>query len=253
MPASSAASGRRQRLRAVPEVRLRRGLDAVRAVRQVDRVQVRRQDPCLRPVARAGLELPRERGLLQLARDRALVVDERVLDELLRDCRAALNRALVPDVGPDGAHDPVQVDAVVLVEAMVLDVDDRVLHPRRDVVPVDELARLRPAQHGEDRLSVVRVDVAVDLAGLRALRVEVRQLSRDSGDQSDRERRPGEQKEDQQERKKTKLANPARPFCAFPEQHGTLIVVPLRALRVQQDLPVRGIGARLALERHGDD
>ena len=103
----------------------------------------------------------------------------------------------MPDVCPDGAHDAVQVDAAVLVEALVLDVDDRVLHPRRDVVPLDELARLRPAEDGEDRLAVVGVDVAVDLAGLRALRVEVRQLPRDCGDQPDRERRSGEQEEDQ--------------------------------------------------------
>ncbi len=33
------------------------------------------------------------------------------------------------DVGPERAHDAAQVDAAVLVEALVLDRDDRVLEP----------------------------------------------------------------------------------------------------------------------------
>ena len=144
---------------------------------RVDGVQVRGEDLRLRPVPRPGLELPRERRLLELARDRPLVPDERVLDELLRDRRSALHGALVADVLPQRADDAVDVDAAVLVEALVLDVDDRVLHPRRDVVPADELARLLAPEHREDRVPVVGVDIAVDLAGLSAPRVERRKLA----------------------------------------------------------------------------
>ena len=79
MPASRAASGRLRVFALWPKYAFGRGLDAVGAVAEVDRVQVRGQDPRLRPVARAGLELPCERRLLQLPRDRALVVDERFL------------------------------------------------------------------------------------------------------------------------------------------------------------------------------
>jgi hypothetical protein len=66
----------------MPEVRDRRLVDAVGAVPEVDRVQVRSQDLLLRPLL---LELPRKRRLAQLAADRALVPDVGVLDELLRD------------------------------------------------------------------------------------------------------------------------------------------------------------------------
>ena len=71
-----------QRRGGLAEVDLCRLLDPVRAVAVVDRVQVRGQDPVLWPLL---LELPRERGLLQLAPERALLAGECVLDELLRD------------------------------------------------------------------------------------------------------------------------------------------------------------------------
>src|SRR5439155_16496399 len=104
------------------EVRLRCALDAIRAVAEVDRVQVRREDARLLP---ALLELPGERGLLKLATDGARGRDAGVLDELLGDGRAALHDFLARDVGPDGTPDAAQVDAAVLVEAFVLDRDDR--------------------------------------------------------------------------------------------------------------------------------
>src|SRR5581483_3841354 len=108
---------KRQPLRVVPEVGPRRALDAVRAVAEVNGVQVTREDAVLRP---ALLDLPREGRLLQLARQRALARDVRVLDELLRDRRAALDDLPVRDVGPERATDAAQVEAPVLVEALVL-------------------------------------------------------------------------------------------------------------------------------------
>ena len=108
------------------EVRARRRLDAVGAVAEVDRVEVVAQDPLLGPLAR---ELVGQRGLAQLLEQRAVVLGgERVLDELLRDRRAALHAPAGGDVLPQGAADAAQVDALVRVEAAVLDRDDRLLH-----------------------------------------------------------------------------------------------------------------------------
>ena len=128
---------------AVVEVDARRLLDAVGAVPEVDRVQVRGEDPVLRP---ALLELPGERGLAELAADRLLVRQVGVLDELLGDRRAALDRAVARHVRPEGARHAAHVDAAVLVEALVLGRDDRVLHPRVDPGRGDDDPRLLAAQ-----------------------------------------------------------------------------------------------------------
>jgi hypothetical protein len=96
-----------------------------------------------------------ERRLAHLLDERALtLLLRRVLDELLRDRRAALDGAAVADVGPQRARGAAQVDAVVLVEALVLDRDDRVLHRQRDVRRRDD----DPALVGE-RCEVVAADV----------------------------------------------------------------------------------------------
>ena len=86
----------------------------------------------------------------------------------------------------------------MLVEAFVLDCDDRLLHDRRDVVRADEDAALGASQGGEDGVPVVRVDVPVHLA-LNVARVTRRDLTRDCGDEPERERRHPEQKEEQKE------------------------------------------------------
>ena len=192
------------------EVRLRRLLDAVGAVPEVDRVQVRRQDPLLRPAARVALQLPGERGLAHLARDRALVAVERVLDELLRDRRAALDDLLVPDVGDERAADAAHVDAVVLPEAAVLDGDDRVAHRVGDVLVLDERPRLGAPQDGEHAVPVGGVDVAVHLLVELALRIELRRdLARDRPDQAEGERHGAQDPEDGDEPEEAELANAA--------------------------------------------
>ena len=178
--------GERQLARGLLEVRQRRLPDPVRAVPEVDRVQVRGEDPVL-VVAVPLLELPRERRLLQLARDRAVVGDVGVLDELLRDRRAALDDGLVLDVREQRAPDRVQVDAVVLVEALVLDRDDRLLHDRGDLIRVEDHAALLAAEHRQ-QLSVAVVDVAVVRDLLLVRGVVLRELARDRGHQSEHER-----------------------------------------------------------------
>ncbi len=174
--------GERQAPRALVEVRARRLLDPVGTVPEVDRVEVGEQDPVLRP---ALLELPGERGLANLACDRPLVADVGVLDELLRDRRAALDDTLRLDVLPEGARDAARVDAVVLVEALILDRDDRLPHDRRHVADVlQQDAALVSAKHREDGAAVGRVDDAVDLRVLRS-GVELRDLARDGANQTE--------------------------------------------------------------------
>src|SRR6185295_14999928 len=185
----------RQPRRGRVEVGLRGTLDAIRAVPEVNGVEIGGEDAQLRP---ALLELPGEGSFLELAADRPCGRDTRVLDELLRDRRSTLYDLLAGDVRPDGASDAAQVDAVVLVEAFVLDRDDRLLHDRRDVVRADEDATLGAPQGGEDGVPVVRIDVPVHLA-LNVARVTRWDLTRDCGDEPERERRHAEQKKKQKE------------------------------------------------------
>ncbi len=135
------------------EVRARGGLDAVGAVAEVDRVQVVAEDPLLRPLAR---QVVGHRRLAQLLEDRAVVLGgERVLDELLRDRRAALDGLLRAHVLPQRAADAAHVDALVRVEAAVLDRDDRVLHHGRDLLLAEEDALLVAGQDADAAAAAV--------------------------------------------------------------------------------------------------
>ncbi len=205
-PGKQRCLGEGQAAGALAEVRPRRLLDPVGAVAEVDRVQVREQDAVLGPPL---LELPGERRLSHLAGDRLLVADVCVLDELLRDRGATLDDALRAHILPERAHDAASVDAVVLVEAAILDRDDRLPHDRRDVVDVlDEDAALLAAEHGEHGAAVRGVDDAVDLGVLRR-GVEKGDLARDGANQTECERRPREQHQDGEHGEETQLTNPA--------------------------------------------
>ena len=196
-----------EELRALSEVRARRLLDAVRAVPEVDRVQVRGEDAVLAP---ALLELPGERCLADLPGDRLLVPDVGVLDELLGDRRAALDDGLVPHVRPQRSADAVQVDAVVLEEALVLDRDDRLSHDRGDLLGRDEHAALLAAQDRQNALAVRGVDDGVDVRALLG-RIERRDLARDRPHEPEGERDRGQDEEHAEQRGKSALANPAPP------------------------------------------
>ena len=201
------------------EVRLRGPLDSIGAVPEVDRVQICGEDPQLLP---ALFELPGKRRLFELAADGSLGRDARVLDELLRDGRTALYDALARDVGPHCAPDPAEVDTPVLVEALVFDRNDRLLHDRRDVGGPDEDAALGAPERGEDRVPVVRIDVPIDLTG-HVRRIAGRDLARNSRDQPERERRDAEEKKDDEEGSEAELSDPPpapvrgrRAGAAFP-------------------------------------
>ena len=200
----------------VVEVDARGLLDAVGTVPEVDGVQVRGEDPVLRPPL---LELPGERRLAELAADRLLVRQVGVLDELLGDRRAALHRAAVRDVGPDGAAHAAHVDAAVLVEALVLGRDDRVLHPGRDPCRGDDDPCLLAAQDREHGVPVRCVDVRVRL-GLLLRRVELRDLRGNRGQETDGKGCRAQEPENDKEGEKSELADPptTRPACISPKE-----------------------------------
>ena len=141
------------------EVRARRRLDAVGAGAVVHRVEVRGEDAVLGP---AVLELPGEHGLAELALVGALVADVGVLDVLLGDGRPALDDRAGLDVEDHGAHDGLVVDAVVLVEALVLDGHRGLLHHVRDLGAGDDDAVLAAVQLGQEHLAGAVVDGGVD-------------------------------------------------------------------------------------------
>ena len=123
--------------------------------------------------------------------------------------RKSVDRALRPserEASP--ARSRPQVDAAVLPEAAVLDGDDRVLHPRVDLIRLDEHAALVPAQAGQDGRAVGRVDEAVLLEGALADRAQLRNLARDRCDEPVNERNAAYEPEDREQSEEAKLANP---------------------------------------------
>ena len=208
------------------------GLDAVGAVAEVDRVEVVAQDLLLRPLAR---DVVRQRGLAQLHEQRPLVLGgERVLDELLGDRRSALDRPLGDDVLVQRAADAAEVDAVVGVEALVLDRDDRVLHHRRDLALLQQDPLLVAGQAAE-RLAAAVDD---DRVGRRRL-LELRQVGGDGHHHPEHRRDDREQAQTRQQREDAQLAD---------AQRDARWLVAVGVLRVQRDDPrlaVFGDGGRV--------
>ena len=130
-PASSAASASVKCLRGFAEITLRRLLDAIGAGAEIDPVQIHLQDLRLGEFV---LQPQRQQHLLQLARDRALLRQEQVFRQLLRDGGGALRHPHVQDIRHQRARDAVRIDAVMLVEAPVLDGDEGARHVRRQVL-----------------------------------------------------------------------------------------------------------------------
>ena len=93
------------------------------ALPEVDVVDVVFQDLVLGILALGDI---RHQDLLDLAPPVALAGQEKILHQLLGQGRAALAHAMRGEVHPGGFDDTDQVDAVMLVEAMVLGGEDRV-------------------------------------------------------------------------------------------------------------------------------
>ncbi len=110
------------------EIALRGLLDAVGAGAEIDAVEIELEYLRLGEFA---LQPDREHRLLQLAMDGALLRQEKILRQLLRDGGGALRHAAVQDIGDERARDAVRIDAVMLVEAAILDGDESLRHVAR--------------------------------------------------------------------------------------------------------------------------
>ena len=114
--------------------------DAERAAAHIGPIQVELENLLLGQV---HLEPDRQEGFLDLAFDRALIVQEQVLGQLLCDARAALHDRIRPDVLRHGADQPEEVDAPMLEEAAVFGgqhrLDDMIGHlvDRNRIAPDD--------------------------------------------------------------------------------------------------------------------
>ena len=109
---------------------------------------------------------------------RSLLGGEGVLYELLRDGRGALLGRAGEDVLVERAGDALVVDAAVLVEAAVLDRDDRLLHDGGDLVGLDEHAALVVRERGEAGAVAVDDDRVLGALELGAV-LERREVARD--------------------------------------------------------------------------
>ena len=123
------AFGERQILDVLAEIEIRRGRDAERAAAHIGAVEIELQDFLLRQV---HFQPNRQEGFLDLALDRALVGQEQVLGELLRDGRTALHHGIGLDVLGHGAEQAQEIDAEMVEEAAILGgqhrIDDMVRH-----------------------------------------------------------------------------------------------------------------------------
>src|SRR3954471_12436363 len=161
-----------------------RGLPADRPER--DAVEVLREDPQLARVPGVEvLEVLGQLRLADLALERALLLARvEVAHELHRQRRAALDLVAVLDVLHAGADDALEVDALVLVEAAVLDGDDRVLDVLRDELRRDRGAQLVGLDEAQAR-AVGGVDARGRAELDRLARVERRRGVRDADDPPD--------------------------------------------------------------------
>ncbi len=103
------------------EIALRGLLDAVGAGAEINAVQIQFENLRL---GEFPLQPQREQHFLQLAMDGTLLREEEILRQLLRDGGGALGHAAVQNVGDHGARDAERIDAVMLVEAAILDGDE---------------------------------------------------------------------------------------------------------------------------------
>ncbi len=177
----------RQVLRVLVEELAGGRLHAVGPLAEVHRVQVPREDLLLRELL---LQLPRERRLVDLAPERALVADVEVLHELLGDRGAALDDPAGSQVDVRGAQQRPAVDAVVVPEALVLDRDGRVLDRLRHLRVRQDDAVLAGVQLGDEgAVGGVQERGLRQHAGLRVL--ELGEAARGGGDGHDEEAERG--------------------------------------------------------------
>ena len=179
-----------------------------------DLVQIRGEDPVLRPLPR---ELDREAGLGELALQRLLARQVQVPDELLGDRRAALDDLAGTDVGNDRTRDTDGVDAAVLVKAPVLDRDGGLRHPQAHLRSRHRSAVALGRNDAELR-AVGRIDERVLADGHRLQRVEITTRSEDGrrphGQRENDDDRQSQQHAEQEHAARALLLRPGPPLAA---------------------------------------
>jgi len=168
------------------EITLRGGFDAVGAGAEIDPVEIEFENLGLGMLA---LQPQRQFGFLQLALHGALLRQEQVLGELLRQGRAALRDAAMQDVGHGRAQNAPGVDAVMRIEPPVFDGDEGLRQIGRQILQCDI-----GAGHFAARRQHAAVE-ADDLDGRRPLRnfqrLDRRQMRADiDHDADDRDHAP---------------------------------------------------------------
>src|SRR6185295_5206502 len=133
---------------------------SVAPVAEIHLVQVRFEDLIFRIQA---LDSRRQDQLLEFAMERLVRTKEALSRQLLRDGAAALRRAPAADVRDRRRCDADQVEAAMLVEALIFDVENRVDQIRRDLGErhIDALLLVDRERHSvrgvEDRRRLVHL------------------------------------------------------------------------------------------------
>ena len=130
------------------EIALRGGFDAIGAGAEIDAVEIEIEDLVLGEFA---LQPQRQNELLDFARVSPVLREEQVFRQLLRDRRAALRNAAAHDVGAQRASDAHRIDAMMVVEAPVLDRDEGLRHVFRQFLERRRDARSRRGSRARGR------------------------------------------------------------------------------------------------------
>ena len=175
-PSDHRRLGQRQLIEPLVEVAARRRTDAVGSVAQKDLVEIDLED---RRLAQLGLHAHRQDRFANFAFDRALLILQEALGDLLCDRRAALHDGARADVRLHRAREPAEVDATMLVEAAILGRQERGDQRCGDVFEL-RVGTMLARELGEQR-AVGRVDARDPGREVAVGRdaVEIRQLGRE--------------------------------------------------------------------------
>src|SRR6185295_1690329 len=108
--------------RRLAEIAEGRRVDAVGAGAEIDAVEIELEDAAL---GEPGLKPQRQHDLLDLSLEGPLRFQEQVLRQLLGEGRTALDDAARLIVGEEGPDEADRIDTEMMIEAPVLDGDDR--------------------------------------------------------------------------------------------------------------------------------
>ena len=196
IPASSAASGRRQLPDVLAKEELRGGFVTEIPMPQIHLVCVHGEDLGLGEVS---LDLDGHQGFLDFAPEALLGRQEELSAELLGEGAGPLSSTPLGEVRDRGPHDAQDIDAPVALEMAVLDGDDRVPEHRRDLVVGHNDAPLQ-GEAADDR-AVVRVKVRHHVRPVIFQLANLRQVGRVDKDQSGQRPHPGREQEQNQKHK----------------------------------------------------